>query len=63
MIRRVLARLVGHWCGTHERGFRSDFCPECLGWRIAKEESSDKRPEWTKAEGSWPIKGNGGEAA
>lgn len=63
MIRRALAKIVGEWCERHERGFSSDFCPECLRYRIAKAEASDTRPEWTKAEGVWPIKTEGGDAA
>jgi hypothetical protein len=63
VIRRVLSKLVGSWCNAHERGFRSDFCPECLRLRIVRNEASDPRPEWTKAVVTGPIKSGGGEAA
>jgi hypothetical protein len=63
VIRRWIAKLVGRWCIRHERGYSSDFCPECMRYRVARSEASDTRPEWTKAEGSWPINREGGDAA
>jgi hypothetical protein len=55
MIRRLLALFSARWCNTHGR-YDSDFCGPCLKVRLSREERSDRRPEWTKAQGQWPIK-------
>lgn len=48
MIGKLLARVVGKFCETHEVAFRSDFCPHCVRARVVHEETHDSRPEWFK---------------
>ena len=46
MISRLLSRIVGKFCHTHELAFASDFCPACVRARVVHDEVHDSRPEW-----------------
>jgi hypothetical protein len=55
-MRRIFYAIFGHFCERHEKGFRSDFCGECMEERYQLASRIDSRPEWTRAEGAWPIR-------
>lgn len=53
--------IVGKPCRAHDLRYRSDFCGRCIKTLVLRSETLDTRPEWTRAEGLWPLKGGTSE--
>lgn len=61
MIRKLMAALVGNYCKDCDTYYRTDLCPRCNKVRFYRHETTDRRPEWTRADGKWPEKKRGDE--
>ena len=56
MIRDLWHWMVGRWCEAHQVRYRSHFCGQCITAQQIREQTRDKRPEWLRADGSWPVR-------
>lgn len=55
MIQAIKRFFLGDWCESHQRYYRTDFCPRCTKVRAYRDAVTDRRPPWLRSEGSWPT--------